>query len=122
MRFWLNIVAMSACLVLAPGCVKYHYIAAPPDVRAALITDEALKRVEEFQGFVIDGALAGSIPMPAARTAVEWTVKVATIAKQQPNGWQAVAREAWVQTRPQLALVPQLAAWLGVLDALLGGT
>ena len=120
----MKLALLLALLVAAPACVRNHYIpvGTPPDVKAVLIADQIAIRVGEFQSFVIDGALSGAIPMQPARVAVTWTVATLKVIREQPNGWQAVAFTAWQAARPELEKAPQLGPWIGVLDAILGGT
>lgn len=108
-------------LVAGPACTHYVPVIASPAAKQAYAADQVVTRIEELQTVVIDLALSNQIPMPTARIIVKWTVAANTTIGQTPNGWQAVVSVGWRQIRDEVAKLPQLAQWVPIIDALIGG-
>ena len=130
-RVFLTTLALS-CL-LSAGCSSFR---PPPTIvtsagRAAFVADQLVQQFGRFQNVVIDLSRTGRIKTEDARLIVLWISGDNTATPPQtgllkaivdhPSEWKPAARVTWATFRPKLAAIPEVAAWLPIVDDLLGG-
>lgn len=95
-----------------------------PQGAAAFTANEILTRVERLQDAAMAAQKNGSLPLDTARAIVFATVSLAEVADAATQGWQAAARQIWVQAKtdiPALRSGGQLALVAATIDEALGG-
>lgn len=123
LRMFALIITLAMAVPVLPAC-HAPVTVVTPEGKAAFTANEVLIRVERLQDAVIAAQKNGALTTDIARTIVFATVNIADISEAATQGWQATARQAWLQAKtdlPQLRVGGQFAVYAAAIDELLGG-
>lgn len=115
-----NFCAPPVFMVLAASACAPPPSIQTPEGKKIWTANEVVIRINEFQGAVIDASDLGALPVPTARTIVEWTTRSLRTIQAVPDGWLPVVAKGWAEVRPLIAEHPKLGHWTLILDLMLG--
>lgn len=121
LRLFTIVLTLSSTAVL-PACRPPATIETEAGKKAH-VANEVLIRVERLQNAAIAANKNGSLPTDQARAVVFVTVNLAEIAKATTEGWEATARQAWVQAKKDVPVLQpggQFGLYVAAIDAVLG--
>lgn len=122
MKTWI-VIGLLTLAPMASACTAPATIVTEPG-KAAYTANEVLVRVERLQDAAIAAHTNGSLNTDTARAIVFVTVNVFEIADAATQGWQATARQAWMQAKadiPALQSGGQFYVLAAAVDEALGG-